>query len=242
MATASPALQRAYWNRWNESREKTQGRVSHDQERVVRGWLEEMGRHDLKLVEAGCGSGWMCETLSDYGRVTGVDISDEVLRRAARRLPQVKFIAGDFTQVALETGSYDFVVSLETLAHVPDQPAFVAKMASVLKPGGQLMLATQNRPALERNHHIPAPQPCQLRHWTNREELRTLIEDAGFEIEDLFSITPKFDSGPLKLVTSEKVLAPLTKVGLGSIVDAATHKLEESWLGWTLMVRARKPA
>jgi SAM-dependent methyltransferase len=184
----------------------------------------------------------MCETLSDYGRVTGVDLSDEVLARASRRLPQVKFMAGDFMQVALEPASYDVVVSLETLAHVPDQPAFVEKVASVLTPGGQLMLATQNRPALERNRHIPAPQPGQLRHWTDREELREMIEGAGLEIDDLFSITPKFDSGPLKLVTSEKVLVPLTKIGLGSVVDATMHKLEESWLGWTLIVRAHKPA
>jgi len=216
--------------------------VSKDQLRVIRGWLEATGRHDLKILEAGCGSGWLCEAMSHYGRVTGVDLSDQVLSRAARRMPQVRFEAGDFMALEFEPDSFDAVVSVETLSHLPDQPAFVKKLAAIVKPGGSVMIATQNRPVLERSRFIRPVEPGQLRRWVDRHELSEMIEAAGLELEDLFSITPKFDSGPMKLVTSEKVLKPLSKAGLGPAVRAMTRAQEKAWLGWTLMARARKPA
>ena len=54
----------------------------------------------------------------------------------------------------LELEGFDVIVSLEVLAHVDDKRAFVSRMASLLRPGGMLMLATQNRPVLERCKHI----------------------------------------------------------------------------------------
>jgi SAM-dependent methyltransferase len=51
---------------------------------------------------------------------------------------------------------YDFVVTLEVPSHVSDQPAYLRKIAALLKPGGYLVLATHNGPVLERNA-IPAP-------------------------------------------------------------------------------------
>ena len=47
-------------------------------------------------------------------------------------------------------GQFDVAVSLEVLSHVADTQAFIDKIASLLKPGGYLMLATQNRSVLER--------------------------------------------------------------------------------------------
>jgi 2-polyprenyl-3-methyl-5-hydroxy-6-metoxy-1,4-benzoquinol methylase len=46
---------------------------------------------------------------------------------------------------------------------VADLQAFIAKVANLLKPGGYLMLATQNLPVPERYHRIPPPARDQLR-------------------------------------------------------------------------------
>ena len=154
--------QRAFWNDWNAStREKGLSEVSTDQAEVVMSWLKGLGRRDLKIIEIGCGAGWLCSQLVQFGQVTANDLSDEVLARAAQRVPEARFIAGDFMNT--EVGScYDVAMSLEVLAHVSDQAAFVARISGLLKPGGYLMLATQNKPALMRNN-IPAPAPGQLR-------------------------------------------------------------------------------
>jgi 2-polyprenyl-3-methyl-5-hydroxy-6-metoxy-1,4-benzoquinol methylase len=231
--------QRAFWNEWNHAhREAARSRISDEQAAVVVRWLDAIGRRDLDVIEIGCGAGWFCETLARYGRVVGTDLADEVLARAAQRTPQVEFVAGDFMQLDFGRERFDVAITLETLAHVADQQAFLNKAAALLKPGGLLMLATQNAPALRRNNLDP-PAPGQIRRWVDRDELRQLLE-TDFDVEALFSITPVFHRGPLHVVNSERLRRALGAVGLGFILDAATCAQERAGLGWTLMALARK--
>ncbi|WP_311966896.1 class I SAM-dependent methyltransferase [Bradyrhizobium australiense] len=130
-------------------------------------WLEALNRKDLRIPDVGCGAGWLCSQLTRFGQVTGTDLSDEVLARAARRVPEAHFVAGDFMSLDLRSATYDVAISLEVLAHVSDQPAFLGKIAGLLKRGGYLMLATQNKPALMRND-IPAPKKSCGAGWIVR--------------------------------------------------------------------------
>ena len=234
----SEADQREFWNKWNVSREETQGRVSIDQQRVVLQWLARLARSDLNILEVGCGAGWLCSKLVNYGAVVGTDLSDEVLARAAARLPQAEFLAGDFLVLDFGVRQFDVVVTLETLTHVPDQPAFVRKCARLLKPGGLLMMATQNKTALEKNQ-VKTAERGQYRRWVDHRELVGLMQE-DFEIEELFSITPKFNRGALKIVNSERLHRPARAIGLGGLVDSITRMQEKAWLGWTLMALGRK--
>lgn len=229
----------AFWNRWNaETREDSVNAVSLEQADVVTHWLEQSGRKDLDIIEVGCGSGWLCESLTRFGRVTGTDLSNEVLERASTRSPSVKFVAGDFMELNFPREAFDVVVSLEVLSHVADQPAFVSKIASLLRDDGRLMLATQNRPQLERND-IPRPLPGQIRRWVDRFELARLL-DPEFKVEQLFSITPKCNRGILRVVNSQKLGSLLTGLGLNTARTVLKLFQESRWLGWTLMCLGKK--
>lgn len=241
MTTSQPPTdeQRAFWNAWNAStREHSLGEVSRRQREVALGWLEAMGREDLTIIDFGCGSGWLCEDLRGYGAVTGVDLSDEVLERARKRMPDVTFVAGDIMTMELGESAFDVVVTLEVLSHIADQPAFVQRLARLLKPGGALMLATQNRPILRRNADVPPAQPGQLRHWVDSGELRRLLAP-HFRIKRLRSLTPRGHNGFLRYVNSYKLAAALRALRLEG---AAEHLKEQLGLGWTLMVLAEKRA
>lgn len=231
----------AFWNQWNtETREQNIERVSLDQRDAVCAWLDEIGRHDLEILEVGCGAGWLCQSLTAYGSVTGTDLSHQCLERASQRLPSVRFVAGDFMALKFDEARYDVIVSLEVLSHVADQKAFIAQMASLLKPGGYLMLATQNRPQLERNA-IAAPKPGQIRHWVDRYQLSDLLSP-DFRIRSMFSLTPKCNRGVLRALNAGKVHTTLNKLGLGAVSRAITRGQERLWFGWTLMCLAQTPA
>ena len=228
-----------FWNLWNaEGREGGIAQVSVDQRDAVLRWLERMGRRDLKILEVGCGAGWLCASLRAYGSLTATDLSNQVLQRAAKRLPDVRFIAGDFMSLDFDSSGYDVIVSLEVLAHVADQPAFIRKISSLLRPGGYLMLATQNRPQLERND-IPNPRPGQIRQWVDRFDLAQLI-GAELEVRSLFSKTPQCNRGVLRVLNAVKLHHAMATVGLGQVGRAVKRLQENTWLGWTLMCLAQK--
>ena len=215
----------SYWNEWNlESREVSQGRVSHDQARVVEEWLR--GRSGLSILEAGCGTGWMSARLAEFGSVHGIDQANEVVERARHRVPHVSFEAGDLLETDLGSG-YDVAVTLEVLSHVDDQALFLRRIHGALKRGGQLLLATQNKPILSKYNNIPPPGPGQLRHWLDRHELVQLVEDAGFSVDEVFLVTPQADHGIMRLVA---------KAGRMTRTDRVMARLG---FGWTIMLSAR---
>lgn len=233
----SLSQQRSYWDSWNaENREQAQSEVSRDQRDKAIAWLNRFCRHDLDILEVGCGAGWLCPWLKPYGRVTATDLAPEVLARAQKRITDVRFISGDFMTLDLPGESFDVVVTLEVLSHVGDHSAFVAKLAAVLRPGGALIMATQNRPVLEKHNALQAPQPGQLRKWFDRHELETLLS-RHFEISEIQTLTPIAGKGPLRLLAGRQTRR-LWRALSGRALENA---LASRGLGWTLMVRAQKP-
>lgn len=228
-------LQRSYWNEWNAShREQRLSDVSLDQRDAVFRWLSNLGRTDFSILEVGCGAGWLCPALKQFGQVTATDLSDEVLARARGRVPDVKFIAGDFMALDFEE-QFDVVVSLEVLSHVEDHDAFIAKLSALLHPGGYLMLATQNRPVLEKFNTVAPQQPGHLRRWFNRDELKALLAP-HFELLTIETLTPAANRGPMRVIAGLQAKRVLRAV-FGRGLEKA---LAKAGFGWTLAVLARK--
>lgn len=227
--------QQAYWNGWNKTNRETHvSDTGLDQRDVVVRWLRDLGRTDLDIIEVGCGTGWLCPSLAAFGSVTATDLSDEVVGRARARMPEVKFIDGDFMSIDFPDRGFDVIVSLEVLSHVADHDAFVAKLHRMLRPGGVLMMATQNRPVLERHNNVPPPAQGQLRRWFDREELRALLS-SRFEVRDLFPMTPRADKGEPRFLLGNTARKFIRRVP-GRVIERA---LAPSF-GWTLMARCEK--
>lgn len=228
----------AFWNEWNaQTREKTIGSTERDQRDLVVGWVEALAAKapdKLSIIDVGCGAGWLTPYLLKFGNVTGTDLSDEVLARSAQRWPTVKFVAGDFMALAFEEGVYDVIVTLEVIAHVPDQAAFVAKLARLLKPAGVLILATQNRRVLKLNKLAKA-KPGQIRQHLDIKDLtRTL--SPHFAVEKVEFRTPVY----ARRVIPDRVRRALSKGSRLVFRGAMERWLERRGLGWSIIVQARK--
>lgn len=230
--------QASYWNDWNASKStRPLSETSADQRTLVLKWLGKTGRTDLNILEVGCGAGWLCPSLKPFGKVTATDLSAGVLREAASRIPDVEFVPGDFMALDFPGSRFDVIVSLEVLSHVSDQPAFITKLADLLAPGGLLMLATQNRPVLERHNRVPLPSPQQLRLWVDRDELTALLQPR-FDIRDLRSISATANKGFYRFLVGRKFKRALRLLFGRRLEDA----LAQAGLGWTLITLAQKRA
>jgi 2-polyprenyl-3-methyl-5-hydroxy-6-metoxy-1,4-benzoquinol methylase len=101
------------------------------------------------VLDLGCGAGVpVARDLAAEGlAVTGVDISQVQIRRARRLVPSGSFLHADVTRVQFPAGSFDAVVCLYTLIHLPldEQPALMGRIAGWLRPGGWLLATTGQR-------------------------------------------------------------------------------------------------
>ncbi|MFF5112087.1 amino acid adenylation domain-containing protein [Streptosporangium sp. NPDC000509] len=99
---------------------------------------------DAAVLELGVGGGHeSSRRLAEAHDLTAVDISAEQLRLAAKTLPGATLVQADMAQAEFPDASFDAVVSIYTLTHLPREelPALLKGIARWLKPGG-LLLAT----------------------------------------------------------------------------------------------------
>jgi 2-polyprenyl-3-methyl-5-hydroxy-6-metoxy-1,4-benzoquinol methylase len=125
---------------------------------------------------------------------------------------------------------------LETLSHVTDQPAFIKRIRDVLKPGGYLILTTQNRLVFERRAGVNPRAPGQIRHWVSPGELRQLLR-TDFEVRHFTTLLPDGQLGLLRLVNSTRLNALLNRVVSPGVIERAKERLG---LGQTIAVLAQR--
>ena len=98
-----------------------------------------------RILDAGCGPGLVAEAFLEAGHdVTGIDLSAEMVERAARRCarfaPRFRFAHGSLHALEAAVAPFDAAVSRYVLHHVLDPSAFVAAQVARLRPGGTLLL------------------------------------------------------------------------------------------------------
>ncbi|MBM4226813.1 MAG: bifunctional 2-polyprenyl-6-hydroxyphenol methylase/3-demethylubiquinol 3-O-methyltransferase UbiG [Gammaproteobacteria bacterium] len=106
---------------------------------------------NARVVDVGCGGGILTEALARHaGAVTGVDASSEVIgvarEHAAQSALPINYEVLTAEALAVrEPASFDCVICMELLEHVPDVTSLLRALKDLLKPGGDLFLSTLNR-------------------------------------------------------------------------------------------------
>lgn len=118
-------------------------------EAKYREWLTELDQRipsAARVLDLGCGSGIpVARMLAATGRqVVGVDISDTQIARARRLVPAAEFLRADATAIDWKPQSFDAVICLYTLIHIPLDQQFplLAEIAGWLRPRGILLVTT----------------------------------------------------------------------------------------------------
>lgn len=108
-------------------------------------WLDRLDEHlhpGAEVLELGCGGGGpSTRRLAERYRLTGVDISAEQIARARANVTGARFVHADFTAFVFPPASFDAIVSLYVLNHVPreEQAPLLRRLAGWLRPGGTLL-------------------------------------------------------------------------------------------------------
>ena len=100
------------------------------------------------VIDLGCGYGWFCRVARELGAcdVTGVDISEKMLARAAELTDdtQIHYQRSDLESLQLRENSLDLVYSSLALHYLPELDALFARVQRALKPGGSLVFSMEH--------------------------------------------------------------------------------------------------
>ncbi|OQX70738.1 hypothetical protein B6D52_03590 [Candidatus Parcubacteria bacterium 4484_255] len=109
-----------------------------------------------KIVDIGCGKGRFCRKLRDKGfNVTGVEPSKELIEIAIKNNKDIKFIQASATNLPFRNNTFDFLICVEVLEHIPDTERAVKEMMRVLKEGGRFIIIDKNIFSLHFKYFIP---------------------------------------------------------------------------------------
>jgi 2-polyprenyl-6-hydroxyphenyl methylase/3-demethylubiquinone-9 3-methyltransferase len=104
----------------------------------------------LAVLDIGCGGGLVSEPVARLGAtVTGIDPAPENIE-AARCHADAQNLAIEYRSALVEdlvaeSRTFDCVLCLEVVEHVPDVAAFLSTCAKLVRPGGLMILSTINR-------------------------------------------------------------------------------------------------
>lgn len=108
---------------------------------------------DLKgktILDAGCGKGRFSRMMAQKGaEVTGIDLSEGLLREAKKSGTGI-YLQSSATALPFPDNTFDCVLSVEVIEHVPDVEKSIIEMVRVLKKGGRIIIIDKNKLAILR--------------------------------------------------------------------------------------------
>lgn len=149
MSTSTDEQMRREFNQWAEA-----GRGEEMENHHISITQQTLALMDLKpgqrVLDLGCGAGWASRLLaqavgggSQPGRVVGLDVSDEMIRRARAASIQhdnLLFVVGSAEHIPWEENFFDKVLSVESFYYYGDQECALAEMFRVMAPKGELYI------------------------------------------------------------------------------------------------------
>jgi len=137
-------------------------------------------RSDLRILDAGCGTGGNGVFLRRYGHVVGMDLAPEALGPGSERLPG-RLVRGSVLSLPFADNSLDLVTSFDVLYHrgVPDEVAALREVRRVLRPLGRLLIRLPAYEFLRARHD----QAVHTRRRYTAATVRALLGEAGFFVE-----------------------------------------------------------
>jgi ubiquinone/menaquinone biosynthesis C-methylase UbiE len=179
--------------------------------KIIRQMISRLSkRANMTALDAGCGPGaYLPILLRENYEVDALDAAEEMLKRARENIPggseqSVHFHRGDVQSLQFGDAMFDLVLSVGVIMYVKDDAKAILELHRVLKPGGTLIIAVDNKknladlidiPIRTRNlfRRIRAAIPplripasgapsTQSRTYSPRE-LKALLLQAGFEVQ-----------------------------------------------------------
>ncbi len=148
-----------------------------------------------RVVEVGIGTGLNLPLYPPSVRLTGIDLSQEMLDKAVERvqtlaMPNVTLKVMDATSLDFDENEFDKALATYTISAVPDPVAVLREMRRVVRPGGALVILNHfrsERRVLGRLEDWVAPV-CTRLGWKSNLAMTPLLDQVGLAPEVVMKV------------------------------------------------------
>ena len=134
------------------------------------------------LLDVGCGTGNVLALLPNKKSLSGIDLSDEMIKVAQKRLPNVNFVVGDSSSLPWNDATFDVINCTDSFHHYPNPLKVLKEMRRVLKNNGHVVIADPFYPRAKRfliNTFVRFSDSGDCRIYS-QVEITSLLENANF--------------------------------------------------------------
>lgn len=150
-------------------------------QQLVNDYLKSLKHGLQRVLEVGCGTGQMVETLLQQGhQIVGLDLRPEGIMEVRKKFPYSHMIQADAHCLPLKSGAFDLVFLLDVLEHVDDK-VVLSEIQRVLRGGGHAIITV---PAMSWLWSFRDADAGHLRRYSSKQISHLLISNM-LEIIDL---------------------------------------------------------
>lgn len=137
------------------------------------------GNKQLRILDAGCGTGFMLKELDNIGLSFGLDISEIALRYCKKRNVQ-RITQASLSELPFCNETFDIIILADVLYHslVLDDEIAIRQLHRVLRRNGILIMHEPAHDTLRRFHD----EAIHTRHRYSLRELSNKTKNSGFTI------------------------------------------------------------
>lgn len=141
--TMSLAAVRDAYRRWAPVYDSTFGFVASQARRTA---VQMINQRRGRVLEVGVGTGLSLPHFAPYLKITGIDLSPEMLTKARERVARhdLRHVEAlremDATSLDFSDNSYDVVVAMFVMTVVPNPDRVMHELERVCAPGGEVMI------------------------------------------------------------------------------------------------------
>ena len=137
----------------------------------------------LKILEVGCGLGYLTYALNQSGYNTlGLDISGEAVEYAKNTFGNYYLQSDIFEFAATYKEKFDFIVLTEVIEHVISPVKFIKTLLGLLGEGGKLIISTPNKSLYPDNTVWASDLPPVHLWWFSEKSMRHIAESTGSNV------------------------------------------------------------
>src|SRR3989338_6407466 len=171
-----------YFNKWAHTYDKYLFRWF--MKRAQQKSIDLIDKMNFSALEVGCGTGEGLLMLKEKtnGTIVGIDISEEMLKRAKEKLNKrnINLKKANVESIPYNDETFDVVMSTESFHHYVNPKRAINEMKRVLKKGGDLIITDANFYLPLFNKIMEKIEPGIV-HIYNKKEMKKIFIQAGLK-------------------------------------------------------------